>query len=167
MLSYEKGVDMLKNGVLVEEVANYYLRKENEEEYTNLRLNKMIYIAFGWASVILDSFIFDDRIEAWKYGPVIPAIYHEFKHFGSNIITTCKATVFNFEKGSYSPEIRNDDIKEILNNVEKEYKDFATVQLIDITHRKGTPWFETYDEDYNNEINKDLIKQYYLKQSKS
>ena len=28
--------------------------------------------------------LFDDPICAWKHGPVVPDVYHEYKNFGSN-----------------------------------------------------------------------------------
>lgn len=31
---------------------------------------------------------FSDEIEAWDSGPVVPAVYHKFKHFGGSDIPT-------------------------------------------------------------------------------
>ena len=58
-------------------IANYFI--ENTKSIDNLRLNKFVYIAYGLALVYKERELFKDRIEAWEYGPVIPAIYHEFR----------------------------------------------------------------------------------------
>ena len=60
-------------------IANYFI--ENTKSIDNLRLNKFVYIAYGLALVYKERELFKDRIEAWEYGPVIPAIYHEFKKY--------------------------------------------------------------------------------------
>lgn len=47
-----------------------------------LKLIKLVYLAYGW-SIALDYRLFDEPIVAWKHGPVIRSLYHEFKHFGA------------------------------------------------------------------------------------
>jgi uncharacterized phage-associated protein len=42
---------------------------------TPMQLLKLVYIAHGWSLAILGRDLFPDRIEAWKYGPVIPDLY--------------------------------------------------------------------------------------------
>ena len=66
-------------------IANYFVEKSKEdkqcEKLTLLRLVKYVYIAYGFALVLLGRSIINDRfdkVEAWKYGPVIPSVYHSF-----------------------------------------------------------------------------------------
>ena len=61
-------------------IANFFIDREIKK-ITNLRLNKYVYFAYGFALAILDREIFHEPIQAWKFGPVIPSIYHEFKRF--------------------------------------------------------------------------------------
>jgi len=36
--------------------------------------------------LFFNRFLFREEIEAWKYGPVIPGIYHQFKMFRDKLI---------------------------------------------------------------------------------
>lgn len=42
---------------------------------TPQKLMKLCYIAHGCHLAIGGEPLFDDRIEAWRYGPIIPALY--------------------------------------------------------------------------------------------
>ena len=59
-------------------IANYFI--ENGK-YDNFTLNKLVYITKGFALATLDDGLFEEEVEAWKYGPVISSLYHEFKQF--------------------------------------------------------------------------------------
>ena len=66
-------------------IANYFVRKGLSdtvgEKLTLLRLVKYVYIAYGFSLALIDKSIINDRfdrVEAWKYGPVIPSVYHSF-----------------------------------------------------------------------------------------
>ena len=70
----------MKNNAIA--IANYFIDKANsvqrqENDLTLLRLVKYVYIAYGFALAILKKKIIDerfDKVEAWKYGPVIPSV---------------------------------------------------------------------------------------------
>ena len=73
-------------------VANYFLElahKENRPIHL-LGLVKRVYIAHGFSLAMLDKPLIDPRfdpVEAWKYGPVIPSVYHSFKQYKASPIT--------------------------------------------------------------------------------
>ena len=48
------------------------LAKRRDLTLTPMQLVKLAYIAYGWYLAIYEKRLFDDRIEAWKYGPIIP-----------------------------------------------------------------------------------------------
>ena len=54
---------------------------------TPMQLIKLSYIAHGWTLAILDNPLFKDIVEAWRYGPVVPDIYHRYKKFGYSRIS--------------------------------------------------------------------------------
>src|SRR5215467_7486621 len=70
-------------------VANefLYLAKEERRPVTPMQLLKLVYFAHGWYLALTGERLIDERVEAWKYGPVVPSIYHEFKRFGNEPIT--------------------------------------------------------------------------------
>ena len=115
-------------------VAKHFVDYANENDVrdmTILKLMKTTYIAHGWMLGIYGKALISEDIEAWKYGPVIPELYRETKHFGRNPVT-------------YLPDEFNVKLDEeeqsIVDRVSKSYKDFTAGQLIALTHRKGTPW---------------------------
>ena len=67
-------------------VANYFidLASKDGKEIRPLKLMKLVYLAYGYALAIIDRSIIDprfDKVEAWRYGPVIPSVYHSFKQY--------------------------------------------------------------------------------------
>lgn len=147
----------------VSAVANEFLSKS--QEISVLKLVKLCYIAQGFSLAILDRPIFDDdSIEAWRYGPVVPSIYHEFKHFRKNNITDKSHYVTmgdDFELTFETPELTDENDKKIIQIVWNMYGKFSGGELVDMTHKKGTPWDIVYRPNENSIIPNELIKKYY------
>lgn len=98
MLIYtDKGRRMLHMGYDVLEVCRHVINYSNEKEYgiSNLKLQKVLY--FIQAYFLIDKTknapCFDDKIEAWNFGPVVPAAYHEYKQYGSGDIPTIESYI--------------------------------------------------------------------------
>lgn len=151
-------------------ISNYFVDKANEENYdlTLLRLVKYVYIAYGFALALLDRSIINnrfDKVEAWKYGPVIPSVYHSFKHNQNNPIKE-KSYVLskedpNGELAFSTPTVKDERVVMILDFVWDRYKDKSIHDLIELLHKEGTPWKFCYKEGFNVEIPDGLTKLYY------
>lgn len=151
-------------------IANYFVDKANEENYdlTLLRLVKYVYIAYGFALALLDRSIINnrfDKVEAWKYGPVIPSVYHSFKHNQNNPIKE-KSYVLSKEDPNgelvfSTPTVKDERVVMILDFVWDRYKDKSIHDLIELLHKEGTPWKFCYKEGVNVEIPDGLTKLYY------
>lgn len=153
-------------------IANYFIDKSNPDTdrypLTLLRLVKYVYIAYGFALVLLKKKIIDerfDKVEAWKYGPVIPSVYHTFKHHRNNPISEKSLIpVFEEENGELlfrEPKIEDKEIISLLDFVWDRYKDKSITELIELLHRPGTPWEYCYREGKNVEIHDEMTKIYY------
>src|SRR5687768_4006741 len=70
-------------------VANEFLRqaKERGTKLTNMELQKLVYIAHGYSLAILDRPLIKQYVEAWRYGPVIPDLYHALRQYRSGDVT--------------------------------------------------------------------------------
>lgn len=162
---------LMKNDAIA--IANYFVDKANEDTQaphplTLLRLVKYVYIAYGFAMAMLEKVIIDkrfDTVEAWKYGPVIPSVYHSFKHNKNNKIEEKSAIAIdedeNGELDFINPEITDGDIKMILDFVWDRYRDKSTSELINLLHKDGTPWAYCYAPGKNVEIPDEMTRIYY------
>ena len=132
------------------------IAKRQGKGLTPMQLVKLTYIAHGFALAVLDRDLFDDKIEAWKYGPVIPNLYHATKKFGRNPI--------GFSMIDDAEIDLPDDVCDFLEEVFNKYGSLSGIQLSDLTHRIGSPWHQVYQGDRRGlEIPDDLIKEHYRK----
>ena len=59
--------------VNVRDIANWFLSRN---DMTHKKLQKLCYYAQAWYCALYDGTpLFDDEIQAWVHGPVIPALY--------------------------------------------------------------------------------------------
>ncbi len=151
-------------------VANVFLSlaKKEGEGITPMKMQKLIYIAHGWGLGILGKPLINEPTQAWKYGPVIESIYHEFKHRGNRPIIQ-PASNLNLNRETLQieeefPEVPalDTDARELISHVWGAYKQYDGGQLSSITHQNGTPWSNTYQEGISGlPIANARIKEYY------
>lgn len=150
-------------------VANYFveLSKRDGVPIYLLGLVKRVYIAHGFSLAIDGRGLLDprfDKAEAWKYGPVIPSVYHSFKYNKREAITQETVAVLweGSEERITTPRVEDERAKRIIEGVWKRYIKFKDSDLVSILHRKGTPWSMVYKEGQNNEI-PDLYTEFFYK----
>lgn len=110
------------------DVARYML--EQRGPMTAMKLQKLCYYAQAWSLVWDAEPLFQERIEAWVNGPVIPALYSV--HCG-NFKVSAEMVV-----GGDSTKLSNTQI-ETVDAVLKGYGDMTAQQLSDLTHSER-PW---------------------------
>lgn len=66
----------------------------------NLKLQKLLYYCQGIHLKVVDTPLFNDVIEAWRYGPVVPSVYHKYKHFGFDILRSNEEESLMFERNT-------------------------------------------------------------------
>lgn len=165
-------------------VANYFLdlaKSQDDHSVSPMKMQKLVYFAHGWSLGLAGNPMIEEKVQAWPYGPVIPELYHEFKHFGNGEIVHY-ATDLNWGKDGVNimdfeqvtPEIPNDELdgtqqaRALLNRVWEVYKPFTPVQLSNATHQPQTPW-DTINKQFggkipkNTEIPNDLIREHFAK----
>lgn len=141
-------------------VANYILelaKSDGNRPVSPMMLIKLVYLAHGWHLAIADEPLIDEYPEAWKYGPVIPSLYHQFKHFGSGPITQPAGRMCPDVDGPGShrwvpyqlPSSVPAQTKEVMDAVWDEYKRFSAVQLSAMTHQPDTPWHKVFNAHPN------------------
>ena len=139
-------------------IADQILRiaKSKGQALTPLQLMKLVYIAHGWSFPVRGCDLFENRIEAWKYGPVIPDLYQATKHFGRNPIG------LNFV-GEPSELVVDPSTKSFLESVFDAYGHMSGIALSSLSHQSGTPWQQVYQDGvYNKQIPDALIRDHYM-----
>ncbi|MFZ9470501.1 MAG: Panacea domain-containing protein [Rickettsiales bacterium] len=146
------------------DIANYMIACSFIEKIplSPMKLIKLVYIAYGWGLVFLNQKLFNEDIEAWQYGPVIPSIYHEFKRFGKEPIDEMSVSM-NEMTGDLSVNRINlkegNNISKLLNLVWTYYRNYSAVELSDLTHQLGSPWDNAVKTNgYRSVLNDDDIK---------
>lgn len=135
------------------DISKYLIYKAAKEEggelLSNMKLQKLLYYCQGFYYAKHKEKLFEDKVYAWQYGPVVTEVYHEYKGFGSNGIEL---------KTDSLPEINlTEDQIEMIDDVYDFFKQFSAVKLMDMTHNEA-PWKDT---DINDEISLEKLGQHF------
>lgn len=147
-------------------VANFFLKKAQDESrpIMQLKLIKLVYIAHGWNLALAGEPLYDEPVQAWKHGPVIASVYHEFKHFGRRPIDQLAEHRNLDTMAADYPEIPKSDATtlKISNLVWNAYRKFSGEALIEKTHEEGSPWSRTFKPGVRYSVIEDhLIRKHF------
>ncbi len=96
---------------------------------TNLKLQKLLYYAQGWYLAFHDRPLFDDPIQAWISGPVVPAVFYAFQKFKWQAINIEPTDLPTF----------SEQVSEHIREVWTTYGSLSSYDLEISTHRE-MPW---------------------------
>lgn len=150
-------------------IANYFLdlAEGSGQTLNPMKIQKLVYFAHGWHLAAYNRPLIDEQVQAWRYGPVIPSLYHEFKQYGSGPITGRATTLECYESGSLrlvTPAVGDEEVMSLLSTVWEVYKNYSAIQLSNLTHEKGSPWDQTFAQSEGRksvDIPDDLIRRYF------
>lgn len=94
-----------------------------------MKLQKLVYYAQAWSLVRDGAPLFGERIEAWRYGPVCPELYHP--HRGADAVPV----PYPFGDSSKLSATHQQTILAVL----RAYREKSSPWLSDLTHRED-PW---------------------------
>ncbi len=127
----------------VQDAANFFIYVVNHDEddnITNMKLNKLLYYAQGCYLSRTGKPLFDASIEAWKLGPVVPEIYQKYKVCGS-------APIQDLEE-RFSLNVFSKDELDVLVDVMREYGRYTGSALVSMTHKSDTPWSKAWEQGW-------------------
>ncbi len=121
-------------------VANFmlYIMSDAFDDLTNMKINEMLYFAQGHYLNMYGETLFDDEIEAWEHGPVIPSVHDLYRVFGDRPI--------NAYDGSILTDITT-EAEEVLFGVARKYGKYTLSALQNMTRIVGSPWDQVYEEN--------------------
>ena len=136
-----------------QDIANWFINRgiEDANPLSQAEVQKLVYFAHAWYLAFKENPLIDESFEAWAYGPVIPGLYQELKHYGRQAISR-----------SVDPVDLDPDTEAILEEGWSKYGHLGASKLIGLTHKIGDPWDSVYEGGVMGiEIPDDLIKKCY------
>ncbi len=136
------------------DIARYIVNKcvEDNRPISNLQLQKILYYVQINFIRILNEPAFNDDIQAWQYGPVVPNVYREYVDCGgTSIYRTYRDTERIFKRG-----------------IEKEIVDKVIIlclrlnpwELVERTHKEDSPWAKVYRNGFRKTIPYSYLYEY-------
>lgn len=126
-------------------------------EMTTMKLEKLVYYCQCWHLARHGSPLFGEPIQAWREGPVVPALFRY--HRGRRVIS---------DWPSGDPALLDEAARSSVAWVAENYGEFSAIQLSRMTHNE-LPWRVARDgvpdgEASSTEITLDIIRAYYGRQ---
>lgn len=148
-------------------IANHFIELAEKEKnpLTPMQLIKLVYIAHGWNLAGYGRPLIKENVEAWKHGPVIGSLYRDLKEFGRGSVTH---PIEGEDGVLYDPY--PEDIM-LAETVFRKYHGWTAFELLELTHKRGTPWDIVWNayggkELLNVFIPNELVRAYFLELGK-
>jgi uncharacterized phage-associated protein len=142
-----------------EEVAEFLLvyAAKKGDLLSNKKLQKLLYYAEAWHLAFYNKSLFDEVIEAWIHGPVVPSVYQKYKRYKWEPIKPPRKKLEDFHFDTKT--------RKLLQEVFAVYGDHSADFLERLVHTEQ-PWIKARGratlEDYSNTpIDRNLMKTYY------
>jgi uncharacterized phage-associated protein len=125
------------------DIAQYFIAKAysegRESDMTNMKVQKLLYYSQSLHLALQDEPLFQDEIQAWRYGPVCPPAYRFYCQFESEQLPVPSSADL--------PEGFSQEQRDLLEEVWLYFGEYHAYTLSDMTHvefpwkkaRKGLP----------------------------
>jgi len=125
---------------------------EKQNPVSNLKLQKLLYYSQAWHLALFKTHLFEEEIEAWVHGPVVPQVFRLYRDCKWNPIAYPGIS----SKPAYVPH---------LEEVWRVYGNFRAFDLERLTHSED-PWKIARaglppDASSNKIISKPSMQEYY------
>lgn len=122
------------------------------DRMTNLKLQKLLYYQQGYHLAFFGTPLFDDDIEAWMYGPVVPSVYKVYSQYVASTLPEVDDVIY-----------LTDDEEELFNKVYDAYREFSAIGLMNRTHSER-PWMKAVPHDRGTIIPLESMQSYFRTQ---
>jgi uncharacterized phage-associated protein len=116
---------------------------------SNMKLQKLLYYQQGFHLAYFGEPLFEEDIQAWQYGPVVPSIYNHFKSYANRGIEYNQDTI----------TLTGTHEESLFDEVNRIYGSYSAIGLMEMTH-KEMPW-KTTKIGVGNVISKDKLKTFF------
>ncbi|MBC6438063.1 MAG: SocA family protein [Rhodobacteraceae bacterium] len=140
-------------------IANEFI-KLNGEKMSQIKLQKLVYLAHGWNLAINGEPLVCGDIEAWDGGPVMRPIWDHLRDYGHNASGDRMAPP---NGKPYSADLSAEE-RAVIQHTWRKYDKYTGVWLSRMTHQPGTPWANTYfGEGRNQPLFNEDIRQHFIR----
>ena len=141
--------------ISVFDLSKYILTflKKRSISCSHLKLQKLAYFCYEKYLISYKKKLFNEKIYAWKYGPVIKSLYDSVKQ--SENLTVDLDNYTTRQRIIFSDD--GFDKLRIIDEVLEEYGELSADRLVDLSHKEGTAWSTWDRETMNYEITDELI----------
>ena len=122
-----------------------------------MQLHKLLYLVQAASLAWFDEPAFTDRIEAWKYGPVVRGVIAAYQEYGNDPIK---------EAVDGDPSVLSERTEWIVDKIIDEYGELSGLDLAALIKRSGSPWRLVRgdlsdDANSNAEITRPIMNEYH------
>ncbi|MGH9573160.1 MAG: Panacea domain-containing protein [Candidatus Acidiferrales bacterium] len=128
------------------------LSHDKQSPISNLKLQKLVYYSQAWHLALYGIPLFDEEIEAWVHGPVVPRVFHRYRDYRWGVLPR-------------NSNIVSSEVRRHIEEVWSAYGSLSAYDLERMTHSED-PWKQARaglapDESSHNIISKGAMKEYY------
>ena len=125
---------MSESTITALDIAYWFLAKakDNDKSLGHMKLQKLVYYAYGWYLAYYDKPLFLETVYAFRHGPAVKEVYDRFESFDRNPIV-----------GEVIRKSFDADIEKILSDVWCGYAHVTEDKLRDIT-KCHSSWLEAH-----------------------
>lgn len=146
---------MIQRDIIV--ISEYVISYFNTHGFklTNLSLQKLMYFLEAIYMICEDDDkLYNDEFFAWTFGPVCLRLYNHYKVYSNEYIEISKDVIIP------------NNLKNYIENLFNLFHDFSAFQLVELSHRKGSPWYyinrdNDISENRNIVISKSATKKWF------
>lgn len=143
------------------DVAKFFL---SVKPMSHLKVQKLVYLAYKEYLSEYQMPLFEEKIVAYKYGPVVEEVYQKFRDYGASEIKIDDNKEYIL-KDIHLPQAMGrmllakdaGKIVPTLLKIIEDYGDFSGGKLVDLTHSEKGPWETVYKPYLNCEITDAVI----------
>lgn len=134
--------------------AAHRLCEQSNWSLSNLKLQKLIYIAHLFHLGKTGEPLIQEHFEAWEYGPVQPDLYHTAKIYGSSPVKSLFHKTKNIDDDSLEAKYLDEAYKQLSHH--------SSGWLVAVTHSDKGAWSAKYVPGVKGIIisNEDILNEY-------
>lgn len=155
-----EAIEHFRGTVPAKAVANYVLdwSSKHSRGRSNLEIQKLVYFCHVCYLIQTGNPLIREFFEAWRYGPVIPALYRALKEYGDRPVNS-KLTSLSVASGKQEIVKRAWTAAEqdILDAAMRAYGRLTPSQLVKVSHEPNGPWDKRFEPDLRDTLGSRIL----------